>query len=756
VQPPPAPGPPPVAWPPTPRKRNGFVETLTGAMQKLRPHRREPQPHEATPTTALPVPDASETKAPAQPPVPPHVAPMSPEPHRVDPPTRSGQPALPTAHFRQPAADPTPWSTEPPPPVPWPPTPRKRNKFVETLTGLMQKLRSQRGKPHPPEGPQPPEALEPPEAAPTTALPLPDAPDAEAAEAPLPPPAIKAGPLEARQVRLTVDGEQVLAELTFTAEPGTLTAIIGPSEASTSALVDVLGGTVQPSLGTIHFDGHDVAADYVRPQIGVVPRYDLLHPQLTVEQALGYAAELRLPPGLSADHRRQRVHWVLDEMKLSLLRTIQVSKLTAEQRKRASIAMEMLTGPSLLVFDEPTAGLDAAAEREMTATLRRLADDGRVVVVAATSPTDIDICDQVVLLTGTGTPAFAGPPAQIGAELGSTDWAEIIARVSTDPYRAHDEYLARQAEAPPVAESSAPVEPVVQAARPSLWRQILIVGRRQGWLMVGDQRYFIFLTILPVLFGAISLLVPGHAGLGPANPYGSSPDEAVEILAVLIIGAVVMGTALGIRDLFVERRIFRREEANGLSASAFLAAKIIVYNLVAVVATAIMTTAAVVGKGAPTHGGVLLGDGTFGAAFELFVILAITTIVTAIVALALSSLASYVEQILLSAVLIILISAVFAGAMFPIGGRFGLEQISWLVPSRWGFAAAASTVDVPAVNLLATSDDSWKHATGRWLFDMAMLVGLGVVATGSLRWRLRWPPRRTGRPRAFAKRESQS
>ena len=128
---------------------------------------------------------------------------------------------------------------------------------------------------------------------------------------------------------------------------------------------------------------------------------------------------------------------------------------------------------------------------------------------------------------------------------------------------------------------------------------MLIAARRQAWLMVGDQRYFIFLTILPLLFGAISLLVPGDAGLGPASRYGSSPDEAVEILAVLTIGAVVMGTALGIRDLFGEQRIFRREQAHGLSASAFLAGKAIVYSLIAIVQTAIITIVATVGKGRP-------------------------------------------------------------------------------------------------------------------------------------------------------------
>jgi ABC transport system ATP-binding/permease protein len=600
--------------------------------------------------------------------------------------------------------------------------------LVEALTGAMQKLRPQRPEPRPHE------------AAPTTALPRPDAAEAHTPDTPSPPPVVKVGRLEARQVRLTVDGEQVLAELSFTAEPETITAIIGPSEVSAAALVDVLGGAVQPSVGTVTFDSHEVAADHMRRHVGVVPRYDLLHPALTVEQALGYAAELRLPPNTSVDRRRERVNLVLDEMKLGLLRTAQVGNLTADQRKRASLAMELLTNPALLVLDDPTAGLDATAEHEMTTALRRLADEGRVIVVAITSPTDVDIYDQLVLLTGTGTPAFAGPPAQIGTELGTTDWTEILARVNTDPYGAHDEYLARQPDEPPEAEP--PHGPVEPAARLHLWRQIIVATRRQGWLLVGDQRYFIFLTILPVLFGAIALLVPGHAGLGPANPYGNSPDEAVEILAVLIIGAVVMGTALGVRDLFGERRLFRREQANGLSATAFLAGKIIVYSLVAIVTTAIMTIAAVVGKGAPTHGAVLFGHNAYAATFELFVALTVTTIVSAMVALALSAPATYAEQIALTAVLVVLVSVVFAGAMFPIGGRIGLEQIAWFVPSRWGFAASAATVDVHAVNLLATTDDSWKHSAGRWLFDMGMLVGLGVVATGSLRWWLRRPARR--------------
>jgi ABC-type multidrug transport system ATPase subunit len=638
-----------------------------------------------------------------------------------------GPPMHPAPPFRPPAPPPrgpAPWPPHAPPlphlvrpelTSPFAPPQRRRPVVVEQVTGAVRKLLPQRRQPRP---------------------------DEQKTEISSAQPAADIGPLEARQLRLSVDGDQLLAHLSFTASPGTLTSVIGLSDASASALVDVLGGVVQTSVGTVDFAGRDVAADHVRPYVGVVPRHDLLHPQLTIEQALNYAAELRLPPGTSADHRHEVVRSALDRLGLSTLRTIQVGKLNVEQRKRASLAVELVTGPPLLVLDEPTAGLDSAAERKMTATLRQLADEGRVVVVATTSPTDLDLCDQVLVLTPTGAPAFAGAPTEIGTQLGTTDWTEIVARVSADPYGAHDGYLGRQHETPPADSPPPAVEHPAPPARPSLWRQILIAARRQGWLLVADQRYFIFLTILPLLFGAISLLVPGNAGLGPASLYGNSPDEAVEILGVLTIGAVVMGTALGIRDLFGEQRIFRREQAHGLSASASLAGKVIVDSLVAIVQASVITITAVVGKGAPSHGGALLGHGTLGATCELVVALAVTTIVSAMVALVFSSLATYSEQILLAAVLMVLISLVFSGALFPIAGRSGLEQIAWFVPARWGYAAAASTVDVHAVNLLAATDDSWTHSSGHWLLDMGVLLGFGVAATAVLRWRLRRPERR--------------
>jgi ABC transport system ATP-binding/permease protein len=763
------PVPPPPAMP-TPPASPPSTAPSQASTQQFRLPPPQPEPAQPPPWATLPSPAQPKSTAPKPPSQLPtrQFGSAQPQPGAAEGLARPPQPTLPPAHPVPPPGPPRqaahPWAP-PIPPQPGPPQPHawapstlpppqahpqpavawhpiaqhKRRLLVERLAGAMRKLFSRRRKPRLPD-------------ARSTEQQLPEAPSTDplrrqntaATDATSSRPAAKVGPLKADQLGFTFSGQQLLGEMSFTAEPGTLTAIVGPSEASTSALINVLSGGAQPSVGTVTLDGHNVHAEDLHCRIGIVPQYDLGHPQLTVDQALCYAAELRLPPGAPADHRRRVVNWALNGLQLTSLRTVQAGNLSAEQRKRVSMAIELLTGPALLLLDQPTAGLDPALQQQTMALLRRLADDGRVVVVATTSPTDLDMCDQVLLLTSTGTPAFAGSPADIGIgdEPGTTSWSEILTRLSTDPDSAHTAFLARQQDAPPpTAEpQEVHVEPLTPAAQLSVGRQIAIAARRQAWLIAGDQRYLIFLIFLPLLFGAIALLVPGHAGLGPADPYGDSPDEAVELLAVLNIGAVVMGTALGIRGLRGEQRIFRREQANGLSASAFLAAKIIVYSFIAIIQTGIITIIAVAGKGAPTQGAVLLGN----AVVELFLTLAITAIVSAIVALAVSSLTTHIEQILLAAVLITLISLMFSGGMFPLADRLGLEQISWFVPSRWGFAASASTVDVPAVDLLAASDTSWTHSTGRWLFDMAMLAVFGAVATVFLRFRLRMPARQRG------------
>jgi len=548
----------------------------------------------------------------------------------------------------------------------------------------------------------------------------------------------RAGGLHAAALRQVVDGRTLLTDVSFTATPGTVTAVIGPSGAGKSTLIKLLAGATHPSAGRVSFDGHDVHAEYasLRSRIGMVPQDDVVHRQLTVRRALDYAAELRLPPDTTRADRAAVIARVVGELDLGDHVDTRVDNLSGGQRKRVSVAMELLTEPALLILDEPTSGLDPALDRQVMSMLRALADAGRVVVVVTHSLTYLHMCDQVLLLAPGGKTAYVGAPVHIATTMGTTDWADIFAYVSTQPDHAHATHLARTHGDPPPVPTPPPAVAAGPPAHAGDLRLTWTVARRQVRLIVSDRGYFAFLAALPFVLGALSLAVPGSTGLGVADPRSSSPNEPAQVLILLNIAAVFMGTALTIRDLVGERTIFRREQSVGLSAAAYLAAKITVYAGAAALQTAILTTIVVTGKGGPTQGAVLLGN----PVLELYVTLAATAVVSALVGLAMSAVAKSTEQILPLLVVAIMLSIVFSGGLIPVTGRAGLDQLSWLLPARWGFAAAASTVDLRNVTpLVPAAERLWSHHPAWWLFDMMVLILLGAVAAAFVRWQLRLP-----------------
>ncbi len=548
--------------------------------------------------------------------------------------------------------------------------------------------------------------------------------------------ATRTGGLQVRAISLTIEhGQELLNNISFGAEPGTLTAVIGPSGAGKSTLAKVIAGTARPSRGKVSFEGHDIHGQYasLRSRIGMVPQDDVVHRQLTVEQALGYAAELRLPPDTTKHDRREVLGQVLEELELNTHARTRVDRLSGGQRKRASVAMELLTGPSLLILDEPTSGLDPALDRQVMTMLRRLADAGRTVVVVTHSLTFLDVCDQVLLLAPGGKTAFCGPPSGIGRALGTTNWADIFTNIGLDPDAANRRFLQQTTPPPAPPETDKPTD-LGKPVHTSLRRQFSTIGRRQLRLIVSDRTYFAFLALLPIVLGVLSLAVSGNVGFGIPNPMGDAPDEPGQILVLLTMGAIFMGTALTIRDLIGERTIFRREQAVGLSATAYLLAKICVYTAAAVIQSAILVTIVVYGKGGPTRGDLMLGNPTV----ELFVTVAGTCITGAILGLALSALARSSDQIMPMLVVLVISQLVFCGGMIPVAHRLPLDQLSWFTPARWGFAASASTADL--IKLVPTPqnrDSYWQHTPTTWIFDMGMLALLGIGYAVLARWKIR-------------------
>ncbi len=224
-----------------------------------------------------------------------------------------------------------------------------------------------------------------------------------------------------------------------------------------------------------------------------------------------------MPPDTTKQDRQRVVAQVLEELELTPHAQTRVDKLSGGQRKRVSVALELLTGPSLLVLDEPTTGLDPALDRQVMTMLRGLADAGRVVVVVTHSLDYLDVCDQVLLLGPGGKTAFCGPPSELGPAMGSTDWADIFTDIEARSRRGPTAISrAARRSRRRAAVAAAPEQPVDCRAGPcgpACGARCSTLARRQVRLVVADRRYFLFLALLPFIVGLLPLAVAGDVGL---------------------------------------------------------------------------------------------------------------------------------------------------------------------------------------------------------------------------------------------------
>lgn len=238
----------------------------------------------------------------------------------------------------------------------------------------------------------------------------------------------------------------LLNDISLVIPPRKFVAIVGGSGAGKSTLMDALNGLRLAQSGTVLYNGVNYYSNLAafNTQLGYVPQDDIVHRDLTVERALYYAARLRLPSDFSNEQVKWRIDEVLEDVEMTERRSLLVSKLSGGQRKRVSIALELLANPSVFFLDEPTSGLDPGLDRKMMALLRRLADRGRTIILVTHATNNINACDYVCFLAQGGRLAYFGPPNEAKAYFAKTDFAEIYSTL--EPSREQPD-IPEQAEA---------------------------------------------------------------------------------------------------------------------------------------------------------------------------------------------------------------------------------------------------------------------------------------------------------------------
>ena len=229
-------------------------------------------------------------------------------------------------------------------------------------------------------------------------------------------------------------GRHVLHGVSLTVDACELVAVVGGSGAGKTTLLEALAGVRPAERGEVRFDGVDLYENFdgFRKLLGYVPQDDIIHTDLPLERTLRYAAALRLPESQSSAEVDAAVDRALAALDLSARRDVQVGALSGGQRKRASIAVELLTSPPVFFLDEPTSGLDPASSSELVRLLRGLADGGSTVVFTTHSVQDLACADRVAFLARGGRLAFFGTVAEAVDYFAVERIEEIYERLASE------------------------------------------------------------------------------------------------------------------------------------------------------------------------------------------------------------------------------------------------------------------------------------------------------------------------------------
>jgi ABC-type multidrug transport system ATPase subunit/pSer/pThr/pTyr-binding forkhead associated (FHA) protein len=518
-------------------------------------------------------------------------------------------------------------------------------------------------------------------------------------------------------------GRVICSGVDITVDPCEMVTIVGGSGAGKSTIMNCLSGYSQPTEGSVAVNGVDLYEhfDALKNIIGYVPQSDIVYDNLTVYDMLKYAARLRLPDDTSEGEMLGRIDEVIGMVGLAGRKDTLIRNLSGGQRKRASIAVELLSDPNLLFLDEPASGLDPGTEKNLMKTLRAMSDGGKTVVFVTHSTLNLRLCDRIAFMGVGGHLCFYGTLDEALAFFGVDDVVDVYDLISDEPERWRDLYAAhRKAKASAAATAGG----FRKHATRGWARQVAVLCKRNLHMTINDRtRSLLLLLQAPLLGFLISIVANGEQFAYPG--YGITKG----LLFALSCSAFWVGILNSIQEVCKERVILKREYMTGLRLETYIISKVLVMALVCAVQSLLLVSAFAIAVGLP-EGGVVLPP---------FVEMLATTFLTAMAASAMgifvSSLFTNADRAMTIAPVILIPQILFSGIIFLLDGWS--KVISYMTVCRWSMEAYGTTADMNSLDtrvvlMGADIDKAFEftasHLTTNWIVLGAFVVVFSIMA----------------------------
>jgi len=362
--------------------------------------------------------------------------------------------------------------------------------------------------------------------------------------------------------------------------------------------MDSLNGMRPATSGNVLVNNLDLYQhlESLKQSIGYVPQDDIIHRELTVYRTLYYVARLRLSRDISKQEIDQVVGEVMDITGLSERRDVPISQLSGGQRKRVSIAVELITKPSVIFLDEPTSGLDPATEEKVMKLFRQIAESGRTVILTTHAMENVKLFDKLVVLMR-GKLVFYGKPQEALAHCGADSFkdlydkleAPILENLHRANGRANKDQLAEEVAEDwkrrflqteqyrmnveiPLRSVSTGAHVAAPAKRRSSFgdwlRQWATLSRRYMEVLSADKFNLLILFGQAPIIALLTYLVVG----------AKVPRDFTYFVLALV--SLWFGTSVAAREIIRERAVYKRERMVNLRLLPYVGSKILILMLI--------------------------------------------------------------------------------------------------------------------------------------------------------------------------------
>ncbi len=510
--------------------------------------------------------------------------------------------------------------------------------------------------------------------------------------------------VEATELGRTVGGgREILKDIDLVVSPGELVAIVGPSGAGKTTLLNAILGLDSPSHGTVYFDGQPLSehSDVFRTSLGYVPQDDIVHPELSVEESLLFAAKLRTPPDTTTAEMQARVDEVIVELGLEPERGNLVRNLSGGQRKRVSIGVELIGDPRVFFLDEPTSGLDPRTDAQLMDLLRDLANSGRTVVLTTHATQNVDVCDRIVVLSG-GRLAFTGPPKEALQYFDATRFVDVYGRLAektpelvADEFKVSESYVRNvharlvtglQDEEQGDATISGPAADVpAGAANRGFVRQFLPLLDRTLKTTLRDRVNMVLRVFGPPILGGAMLLTFDATIFELTEDDGGSYVNVITLLYLAAAISLFLGAFTAGNAITSERAIFRRERLSGLSPAAYVLSKFTVLGAFSILQAVLFVGTIALGIDFPDTKAMVL----------VMAAIALTSLAGTTMGMLVSSLSPNADRAAILIVLLLIPQLIFAGSSVPRSEmREPSKIISDAMVSKWSLELSGLITDL--------------------------------------------------------------